>query len=100
MTRASVVIRIVERVGASLLQALVGLAFMGAGGYTAWYGLQHEQQTLVYVGLGVALLGAMVLPSIFPVFQRIIVFVAPYLPLVGGRRKDDPPAAPPAPGPG
>jgi hypothetical protein len=98
--RASQALTAIAAAGQAIAQAFVGLVFMGGGGYVAFTALQSEphDNKVLYAGLGAALFGALVFPSIFPIAQKIYVFVFPNgLPLLGGKRSGDPPAPPPAP---
>lgn len=84
-----------------VVQVLVGavLLFAGIGG--AFYQIEHPPvvKPALYAFLGLGVLGALLLPSIFPIVQQIVVFVVPYIPLIGGRRQGDPPSPPAAPKP-
>jgi hypothetical protein len=86
----------IETAGTTILQLLVGLLFLAGGVVLAGYAFTHEQHVVGYVGIGVAVFGALILPGLFTVVRPILVFAFPNgLPLVGGKRKDDPPAAGP-----
>jgi hypothetical protein len=78
---------------ANIVQLLIGTVFVGGGGWLAYYSLAKENHMMVYVGIGVSVFGAMLLPSVFPVARNIyITFFPNGLPLIGGRRQGDPPS--------
>ena len=86
-------IRIAEGIAGIASKIVAGLIFMVGGGWLAHYSLGKEDHTMVYVGIGVAVFGAMLLPSIFDTAQKIyITFFPNGLPIIGGRRAGDPPA--------
>lgn len=91
-------LRIVAAIGGVIVQLIVGLAFMAIGALLVYNALGKEPHNdrWLYVGLGSAVFGAMILPSIFGVVQRIYTLFFPNgLPFLGGRRATDP-AAPSA----
>lgn len=97
--RTTRVLAAITEAGHAIAQALVGAAFIGGGGYVAYTALEHEPHDtkILWTGIGVALFGALIFPSIYPMAQRIVVLIFPNgIPLLGGRRKSDPPE-PPAP---
>lgn len=76
---------------------LVGLAFMAGGGYGEYVALSQKpiDKTLAWTFLGVAVFGALLLPSVFamafPRVKSIWVMIFPGgLPLIGGRGASDP----------
>lgn len=77
---------------------LVGLVIIGAGLYPA---IAKPPQTvsivLVLIGVGVAVFGALLIPSVGAgeALHVFFVNVAGYIPIPGGRRSGDPPAPPP-----
>ena len=88
--------------GLSLLwHVLVGLALLLGGAAGVAYTLEHAHEghadhPMIYFFGGVAMVGALVLPSIFDVFWpravKIYVQIFPNgLPLIGGKRSSDPP---------
>lgn len=84
--------------GRIVAQTFIGILFIAGGGYIAYRALQHEPHDtkVLYLGAASALFGALIFPSIFPMFQRIYVVVFPNgLPLIGGKRASDPPAGGP-----
>lgn len=91
--RQSVAIAIVS----DIAHVIVGGVLMLAGILGAAYQIEHPPvvKGIFYPTVGVAILGALILPSIFPTVQKIIVFIVPYLPLIGGKRAGDPPAPKP-----
>ncbi len=80
-----------------IVSIMVGgvLMFVGLGG--AMYQIEHPPlvKPALYAFLGLGVLGALLLPAIFPLVQQIVVFVVPYIPFIGGRRAGDPPASKP-----
>lgn len=85
-----------------LLCLLVGLAFAGVCCFllyrdTAEPGPLHTTHIALF--LGGAIFGILLaLPrQVFPVVQRIVVIVTPFIPVIGGRRQGDPPASGGAP---
>lgn len=94
----------VERAAGLLILVAVGLAFLVAGLWAMWYQLQHPpiDRHLVYLGAGMAVFGALLLPSVFtaafPRVKQIFILIFPGgLPLIGGRRSGDPPLPPSGP---
>lgn len=88
-----------ERAAGLVVVVLVGLAFLAVGLSGAVYEIQHPpiERPIVYVCVAMAIFGALLLPSVFtvafPRVKQIFVLIFPNgLPLVGGRRRDDPPA--------
>lgn len=88
-----------ERAAGLVIVVLVGLAFLVVGLSGAIYEIQHPpiERPIVYVCVGMAVFGALLLPSVFtaafPRVKQIFVLIFPNgLPIVGGRRRDDPPA--------
>lgn len=99
-TRETRIITLARSFGENLVHFIVGLLFIAGGGWIAWYALQKEPHSdkLLYVGIGVAVLGAAIMPTILPVFKQIIVVVqqVPVLgAILGGRRATDPQLPPP-----
>lgn len=85
----------IENAGTTILQVVVGLVFLVGGVVLAGYAFTHEQHVVGYVGIGSAVFGAMVLPGLFTVVKPIWVLVFPGgIPLIGGKRTNDPPAPP------
>lgn len=85
----------IESAGVTLLQLVVGLVFLAGGIVLAGYAFTHEQHTVGFVGIGVAVFGALVLPGLFTVVKPILIFVFPNgIPIIGGKRATDPPADP------
>ena len=101
MSRETTIIKLASSFGENLVHFLVGLIFIAGGGWIVYYALHTEPHSdkLLYVGIGVALLGAAIMPTILPVFKQIFVIVQS-VPVVGamlgGRRSTDPqpPAGP------
>lgn len=100
MTRETTVIKLAEEFGRGLVSVIVGLIFIAGGGWLIRSALHAEPRSdkLLYVGIGIAVLGASIMPSILPKVKEIIVIVQG-IPVVGamlgGRRETDPPAPPP-----
>ena len=98
----------VERALGLLVVIIVGAVLLAVGLLGALYQLEHPptDKHLVYLFVGIALLGALLLPSVFtalfPRVKQIFVLVFPGgLPFLG-RRADDPPGTvvvPPPPPP-
>lgn len=90
--------KVAEGIFGNLLHVVVGLFFMGGGAWMVYYAINHPplNKVLLYGGGGTTLFGALILPTILPVVKQIVVFIVPYIPLIGGKRAGDPPA-PPAP---
>lgn len=87
----------IERKARPIFQVVVGLFFMTGGFFVARAGLQGEPHNdkLLYLGIGLAVFGALVFPGIFSVVQPIYVMIFPNgIPLLGGKRASDPPAPP------
>lgn len=92
----------IERAITALIVVVLGLAFVVVGLGAAVYQIVHTHDgtpnvKLVFGFMALALLGAIMLPSVFdtafPKVQKIYVTFFPNgLPLLGGRRRDDPPA--------
>lgn len=91
--------------GVSILwHVLIGLALLLGGGAGVAYTLEHAHDghtdhPMIYFFGSIALVGCLILPSIFDVFWprvvKIYVQIFPNgLPLIGGRRASDPPAEP------
>lgn len=113
--RETTVVKVVSSFGEAFVHIVVGLFFMAGGAWLVNYGLQHPVTSVangvtiqalnkpIVIGGGLtALLGALVMPTIFPLFKQIVVFVVPYaerVPVVGSllRRSTDvpPPGGPP-----
>lgn len=76
---------------------IVGLAIIGAGLYPA---LAHPPLPvsiwLVLVGVGVAVFGALIIPSVGAgdALKVLVLNFGSYIPVIGGRRSGDPPADP------
>lgn len=88
----------IATVGATIMHIIVGLALMGLGVFVVVYQLMHPPHSdkIILGGAALAILGALLMPTIFPVFKQIVVLVFPNgIPLLGGRRAGDPPAPPP-----
>lgn len=102
--------KVAETLLGGLVHVIVGLFFMAGGAWLVYYGLQHPIVTVVngvtvqslnrplVIGGGLTtLFGALLMPTILPLVQRIFVVVIPLgqqLPIIGsmfGRRKDDQP---------
>jgi hypothetical protein len=101
MTRETTIIKLASSFGENLVHFIVGLLFIAGGAWIVRYALHTEPHSdkLLYVGIGVALLGAAIMPTILPVFKQIIV-VAQGIPVLGavlgGRRATDPQGPPAA----
>lgn len=102
MTRDTTIIKVVSSFGENLVHFIVGLIFIGGGGWICRYALTQKPQDnkVLYIGIGVAVLGAAIMPTILPVFKQIFVIVQA-VPVVGtmlgGRwATDTPPPSPPA----
>lgn len=88
-------IRIATVIGGLISQLVVGALGIGGGAWMIRWALAHEQHNYVYVGIGISMFGALCLPSIFPIAQKIYITVFPNgLPMLGGRRASDPPIPP------
>lgn len=88
-------VKVVTAITGSISQLVTGLIFIAGGAWLTWHSLNIENHTMVYVGIGVAVFGAMLMPSIFPVAKSIyITFFPNGLPILGGRRAGDPPIPP------
>lgn len=96
MTRDTTIIRLASSFGENLIHFVVGLAFMAGGGWLVYYALHQEPHSdkVLYIGIGVAVFGAWIMPTIATSIRQLVVIVAPYLPKVGGQRAGDPPAQP------
>jgi hypothetical protein len=109
--RPTIVMQLATSVVDNLVHILVGLVFLGGGGWAAVWAIQHPplNKTILYGGGIAALFGALLMPTIFPQFKQIVVFVVStgqQLPIVSaffGRRSEDkgavvvvPPPAPPS----
>lgn len=84
----------IATVGATIVHVLVGLALMGLGVFVVVYQLTHPPHSdkVLLGGASLVVLGALLMPTIFPVFKQIVVLVFPNgIPLIGGRRASDPP---------
>ena len=89
----------IERAAGMLVVVAVGVAFLAVGLFGFIFEIQHQRVDKWIIGPSVALaiLGALMLPSVFaisfPRVKQIFVLIFPNgLPLVGGRRREDPPA--------
>lgn len=75
---------------------IVGVAMLAGGGFFLYLemtsGAVHNAHVFTFAGL--AVLGALVISPgpIVSSVKQVIVVVGPYLPVIGGRRKEDPPA--------
>jgi hypothetical protein len=79
---------------ATLVHIVVGLLLMAGGGWVVAYQLQHPPHSdKIIIGGGcIVVLGALLMPTIFPVFKQIVVLVFPNgIPVIGGKRASDPP---------
>lgn len=96
MTRETTIIKLASSFGENLIHFIVGLLFMAGGGFVCHYALHQEPHSdkLLYVGIGVAVFGAWIMPTISTSIYKLFVIVAPFIPVVGGRRQGDPPAQP------
>ena len=79
-----------------LINLIVGTVLLVGGSLGARAVLErgdpgHADHPLIYLFSGIALLGALMLPGIFGAIQPVLVFIIPYIPMLGGRRKEDPP---------
>lgn len=84
----------IQTAGATLVHVVVGLLLMAGGGWVVAYQLQHPPHSdkIIILGAGVCVLGALLMPTIFPVFKQIVVLVFPNgIPVIGGKRASDPP---------
>lgn len=83
------------------VHVIVGGVMLVAGILGAMYQIEHPPvvKYVFYPTLGFAVLGALILPTILPTVQKIVVIFFPNgIPLLGGRRSSDPqPPAPPKP---
>lgn len=82
-----------------VLCLLVGLVFAGACGYFLYLDMKepgppHSLHIALFLsGMLVGILIA--LPKqVFPIIQKIVVIVTPFVPVIGGRRIGDPPSSP------
>jgi hypothetical protein len=83
-------------ISTGLLTLLVGMALMGGGGWFLWQEMSHPptHSPHVYLFAGIAILGAFVVrpDPLFKVVKNVFVILGDTnLPIVGGRRKTDPP---------
>lgn len=97
-----------------ITQVVAGFMFIVGGGLLVRYSLQmatkahemgqEESYLLTWVGVGVSVLGACFLPSIFGIVNKVYIMVFPNglpIPWVNGRRAGDPqipPTVPPGDG--
>lgn len=91
-TRVSTTI-VVEAVTKNIAQLVVGAFFMITGFLVGRIALGSEPHNdkLLYLGIGLAVFGGLVMPGIFGVVKPIYVTFFPNgLPIVGGRRASDP----------
>lgn len=95
--RPSAIIRVVEESLGAIVKTCVGGAAVAGGAWLVKHSLEQEDHKLAFVGVGVAVLGGLIVPSIWGAVKPVLVFVFPNgIPLIGGRRATDP-AAPPKP---
>ncbi len=97
MIRPSEAVRVVKEALGSIVLVAVGLAAIAGGSWIVKTALAHEphDNKIIYLGVGLAVVGGLVIPGIFPAVQRVYVLVFPNgLPLIGGKRATDPPAPP------
>lgn len=98
----TVAIKVMQSITGLLSQLIAGGLFIAGGAWIVRYSLQlaakahesgkEESYMLTWVGLGVAILGAMFLPTIFDLTKKIYVTFFPAgFPLIGGSRRGDPP---------
>lgn len=88
----------IERAAGMVIVVIVGSAFLAAGLFGFIYEIRHQRVDKWIIGpsVGLAILGALMLPSVFaisfPRVKQIFVLVFPNgLPIIGGRRAGDPP---------
>ncbi len=77
----------------TLLSVIVGLVLFVAGLAGAAWQVFHgkDDHLILFVCVGVAILGALILPGIFTVVKPVLIFIFPNgIPLIGGRRSGDP----------
>lgn len=74
----------VVKIASEASRLLTGLILMAGGGAVIWYQLVHPPHSdkIILAAGGVCLFGALIMPSILPVFKDIVATVAPYLPFV------------------
>lgn len=98
MTRDTTIIKLANLAssfGENLVHFIVGLIFIAAGAWVGYYALHQEPHSdkLLYVGIGLGMFGALLMPTILPVVKQIIVVVQA-VPVVGamlgGKRATDP----------
>lgn len=82
-----------------ILCLIVGLVFSAACGFFLFLEMKEPgpPHTIhIALFLGGMLIGVLIaLPKqVFPIIQKIIVIVSPYVPVIGGRRAGDPPCDP------
>ncbi len=94
--RPTVVMSIINTVVEDIVRILCGLVAMAGGGWAVGYEAKHPPAvTLILIaGLVAFAIGFCLMPGVFQQVQKIVIFVVPYIPLVGGRRAGDPPKAP------
>ena len=81
-----------------ITKLIAGFAFIAGGAKVVQYSLHKEDHYLVWVGIGIAVFGAWLLPSLGDQISKIYITIFPNgLPILGGRRATDP--QPPAPTP-
>ncbi len=102
-TTPSGIFRAIDAGTKTVLLIFVGLAMMVGGGFGTAYVLEHPPITkpLIYLFVGVALFGALLLPGILGpavIVAKSVTVIVQQLPVVGsmfgGKRASDPPAKP------
>ncbi len=79
---------------------ILGVLLLLVGVSMDIYEIQQKApvKLFIYVGTGLAIFGALLIPTILPLAKQIVVVFFPNgLPLPGGKRIGDPPANPPSP---
>lgn len=81
-----------------IVRILAGFLFMGGGAKMTYWALLAEKHEYVWAGIGIAVFGAWILPTLDDQIKSIYITIFPNgIPLLGGRRSTDPqPPAPPA----
>ena len=88
----------IERAAGMVIAIVVGSAFLAVGLFGFIYQIEHPpvQKWVIGPCVGMAVLGALLLPSVFaiafPRVKQIFILIFPNgVPLIGGRRASDPP---------
>lgn len=100
-SRESTQVKITEAKVGIFVKVVAGFLFIIVGIVAAYLGMENEEHFFVWLGIGVAVFGAWLLPTLGDQITKIYVTVFPNgIPFLGGRRAGDPPAPPPSAGDG